>query len=132
MPRLPDPARIIRKKYVLAAALCLVGATLVIAVLAPWQTTAQTLEGNILPVKAVHNYCKDNCALGQFEALSSQTVHYLHDPLIRDWQSKCATFADLPSDLFVLHTSDGVNYQLDNGGSLYGCEIYVSRSPDFP
>jgi len=89
-------------------------------------------RGNILQVKTVHNYCKDNCALGQFEALSSQTVHYLHDPLIRDWQSKCATFADLPSDLFVLHTSDGVNYQLDNGGSLYGCEIYVSRSPDFP
>src|SRR5215217_2342625 len=81
MPRLPDPARIIRQKYVLAAAQCLVGATLVIAVLAPWQTTAQTLEGNILPVKAVHNYCKDNCALGQFEALSPQTVHYLHDPL---------------------------------------------------
>jgi hypothetical protein len=82
-------------------------------VLAPWQTTAQTLEGNVLPVKTVHNYCKDNCVLDQFEALSSQTVHYLHAPLIRGWRSKCATFADMPSDLFVLHTSDGVTYQLD-------------------
>ena len=59
-------------------------------------------------------------------------VHYLDHPLICDWQSKCATSADMPSDLFVLHTSDGVTYQLDKGRSRYGCEVYVSRSLDFP
>jgi hypothetical protein len=56
MPRLPEPAGIMRQTYVLSAALCLVGTTLVIALMAPWQTTAQTLQGNILPVKIVHNY----------------------------------------------------------------------------
>jgi hypothetical protein len=134
MPRLPQTVCLPQQKQVMPAALCQCATTFIILVIAPWDTTtAQTIDDiGVLPVKAVHNYCKDNCALDQFEALSSQTVHYLYDPVIRDWQSKCATFADMPSDLFVFHTSDGVSYQLDHGGSLYGCEVYVSRSSDFP
>src|SRR5690242_6039180 len=79
-----EAANRVRQKWVLAvvASAQVVALIFLAQVRAP---TAQTSEAKVLPVKVVNNYCKDNCGLDQFEALSAQTVHYLHDPLIRDW-----------------------------------------------